>query len=97
MSPTWHNHTGNQKCSPERIVEPKSLADLIDLVKAAEAAKTTVRAVGAGHAWSDAALTEGWLIEPTHLSGVTLPVRRSPRRRPARRSSACSAAPTSTN
>ncbi len=74
MSPTWHNHTGNQKCSPERIVEPKSLADLIDLVKAAEAAKTTVRAVGAGHAWSDAALTEGWLIEPTHLSGVTLPV-----------------------
>ena len=29
-----------------------------------------MRAVGAGHAWSDVALTDGYLIEPRHLSGL---------------------------
>jgi hypothetical protein len=29
-----------------------------------------VRAVGAGHAWSDAALTDGYLIEPDQLGGL---------------------------
>ncbi len=73
MSPVWHNHTGNQSCSPQKIVEPKALAELIELVQRAEEARVTVRAVGAGHSWSDAALTEGYLVEPTHLSGVTHP------------------------
>jgi L-gulono-1,4-lactone dehydrogenase len=39
-------------------------------VRRAEAEGTTVRAVGAGHAWSDAALTDGYLIAPDHLGGV---------------------------
>ena len=71
MSPTWHNHTGNQSCNPRAIVRPGSLQDLIDLVQRAERERTTVRAVGAGHSWSDVALTDGYLIEPDHLSGVT--------------------------
>ena len=29
-----------------------------------------MRAVGAGHAWSDAALTDGYLIAPDHLGGL---------------------------
>jgi L-gulono-1,4-lactone dehydrogenase len=70
LSVTWHNHTGNQSCNPREIVRPGSLQELIDLVKRAEREKTTVRAVGAGHSWSDVALTDGYLIEPDRLSGV---------------------------
>lgn len=73
MSPIWHNHTGNQSCAPRKIVKPRSLLELIELVKRAESEGTTVRAVGAGHSWSDAALTDGYLIEPDHLSGVGRP------------------------
>ena len=41
-----------------------ALHDLVELVKRAEREGTTVRAVGAGHSWSDVALTEGYLVEP---------------------------------
>lgn len=70
MSPVWHNHLGNQSCEPEKIVAPGTLAELVDLVKTAEASRTTVRAVGTGHSWSDVDLTEGYLIEPHNLIGV---------------------------
>jgi FAD/FMN-containing dehydrogenase len=70
VSPTWHNHTGNQSCNPRDIVRPRSLQELIDLVRRAEKEGTTVRAVGAGHSWSDVALTDGYLVEPDNLSGV---------------------------
>ena len=36
----------------------------------AEREGTTVRAVGAGHAWSDVALTDGYLAEPRRLGGL---------------------------
>jgi hypothetical protein len=43
---------------------------LVDCVQRAEREGTTVRAVGAGHAWSDAALTDGYLVSPDELGGV---------------------------
>ena len=70
MSQTWHNHTGNQRCQPREIVTPSSLEELVALVKRAERERTTVRAVGAGHSWSDAALTEGILVLPERLGGL---------------------------
>jgi L-gulono-1,4-lactone dehydrogenase len=70
MSTVWRNHTGNQKCHPREIRQPDSLQALVDLVRRAEQERTTVRMVGAGHAWSDVALTDGYLIEPDGLSGV---------------------------
>jgi hypothetical protein len=73
LSAVWRNHTGNYSCRPRQIVRPGSLSELIDLVKRAEGEGTTVRAVGAGHAWSDIALTDGYLIEPDRLSGVSRP------------------------
>jgi hypothetical protein len=73
VSPVWHNHLGNQSCTPRKIERPATLQALIELVRLAESEGTTVRAVGAGHSWSDAALTDGYLIEPNHLSGVTRP------------------------
>jgi hypothetical protein len=80
---TWHNHTGNQSCHPRAIERPASLDQLVSLVQQAERQNTTVRAVGAAHAWSDVALTTGALIEPTHLGGGLLGLDESLRRVPA--------------
>jgi len=51
-------------------VAPASLDELVELVRRAERQGTTVRAVGAGHSWSDVALTDGYLVEPRRLSGL---------------------------
>jgi L-gulono-1,4-lactone dehydrogenase len=63
-----------------------ALHDLVELVQRAERDGTTVRAVGAGHSWSDVALTEGYLIEPRNLSGL-LPLEEDTLRPEARRRS----------
>jgi hypothetical protein len=73
MSVVWRNHTENQSCRPRQIVKPGSLAELVELVRRAEAERTTVRAVGAGHSWSDVALTDGYLVDPENLGGVRRP------------------------
>jgi hypothetical protein len=70
LTPTWHNHTGNQTCHPKQILHRGSLQALVELVQRAEREKTTVRCVGAGHSWSDIALTDGYLVEPDRLSGI---------------------------
>jgi L-gulono-1,4-lactone dehydrogenase len=69
----WRNHAGNQAVEPLRIYRPASLAELREIVATAASDGVTVRAVGSGHSWSDAALTEGYLIE-THGLGRPLAV-----------------------
>jgi L-gulono-1,4-lactone dehydrogenase len=69
VSPTWHNHARNQKCRPHRLCRCRTLEELIELVQRAEREGRTVRAVGAGHAWSDVALTDGYLVCPNDLGG----------------------------
>jgi hypothetical protein len=70
LSPTWHNHAGNQTCHPRACVTPASLEELVACVQRAESEATTVRACGARHAWSDAALTDGYMILPDELGGL---------------------------
>ena len=65
---TWRNETGNQAAEPLRICWPATLDELVALVREAEAADTTVRAVGSGHSWSDVTLTTGFLVETSELS-----------------------------
>ena len=64
----WRNHTGNVTCSPLLVCRPESLEDLVEIVQRAEADGTTVRAIGSGHSWSDAAVTEGYMLEPNGLT-----------------------------
>jgi hypothetical protein len=64
----WRNHTGNQGVDPLRVLEPGTLEQLVEIVREAEAAGCTVRAVGSGHSWSDVALTRGFLLLPTRLA-----------------------------
>ncbi|HEY6115776.1 MAG TPA: FAD-binding protein, partial [Candidatus Dormibacteraeota bacterium] len=68
----WRNHTGGQRCDPVEIVRPRTLEDLVELVERAERDGKTVHAAGAGHSWSDIALTDGIMVEPDGLSGVEL-------------------------
>jgi FAD/FMN-containing dehydrogenase len=66
----WRNHTGNQGVDPLRVYEPESLEKLRDVVLDAQAAGTTVRAVGSGHSWSDVAIAPGFLVKPGKLNGA---------------------------
>jgi FAD/FMN-containing dehydrogenase len=70
VSPRWRNHTGNQSSEVLEERAPASLEELVALVREAEERGVTVRAVGAGHAWSDVALTEGIVVLPTRLGGL---------------------------
>jgi L-gulonolactone oxidase len=66
----WRNWTGDQRCVPARIERPRDRGDLIETVKRASHAGLTVRAVGSGHSFTDAACTGGVLIEMGGLSRV---------------------------
>lgn len=69
----WRNHTGNQQVEPLRLLRPRTVEELTEIVREAEALGTHVRAVGSGHSWSDVALTRGFLIE-THGLNRELPM-----------------------
>jgi hypothetical protein len=72
----WRNHTGNQAVDPLRIYRPgegvddetERLAEVAGIVREAEREGVTVRAVGSGHSWSDAALTRGFMLDPGGLA-----------------------------
>ena len=82
---TWHNHLGNQSCDPLRIYRPETIDQVAAIVREAEHAGTTVRAVGSGHSWSDAALTGGFLLETDQLARAPAPEREFLRREWAER------------
>jgi FAD/FMN-containing dehydrogenase len=65
---TWRNHLGNQSIDPLRTYSPTTIAQVREIVRCAQEKKTTVRAVGSGHSWSDVALTPGFLIDTRGLN-----------------------------
>ncbi len=58
----WRNWGGNQRCEPEVVDEPANVDDVVELVRAARVARQPVKAVGAGHSFTDAACTTGRLV-----------------------------------
>lgn len=69
----WHNHSRNQHCDPIRVYRPETLDEVVAIVHEAERLSCEVRAIGSGHAWSDAALTPGFMME-THALNRILPL-----------------------
>jgi hypothetical protein len=67
---TWKNHLGNQSIDPLRVYTPQSIDEVVAIVRAAEQAGVTTRAVGSGHSWSDVALTDGFLMKTSGLARV---------------------------
>jgi FAD-linked oxidoreductase len=74
MSPgsthTWHNWAGNQRANPQRIVTPRTTAEVAAAVRTAAADGRTVRMAGTGHSFTGAAVAEGVLLRPGGLTAV---------------------------
>ncbi len=68
MGKEWRNWTGDQRCLPARIERPAGRGDLVDLVARAAEAGLNVRAVGAGHSFTDAACTGGVMVRMDRLA-----------------------------
>jgi FAD-linked oxidoreductase len=66
----WVNWAGDQSCRPARIVNPRDRDELAAAVATAAAVGERVRVAGAGHSFTEAALTEGTLVRLEALAGV---------------------------
>lgn len=66
----WVNWAGDQSCRPARIVRPASRGELAEAIAAGAAAGQKVRVAGSGHSFTEAALTEGTMVDLGALSGV---------------------------
>ncbi|HWB35118.1 MAG TPA: D-arabinono-1,4-lactone oxidase [Rugosimonospora sp.] len=68
----WTNWAGNQRGAAARVVRPASTAEVAEAVRAAHADGLTVKAVGSGHSFTAAAVTEGVRLD---LGALSTPVR----------------------
>ncbi|HXP98476.1 MAG TPA: D-arabinono-1,4-lactone oxidase [Solirubrobacteraceae bacterium] len=58
----WRNWTGDERCRPQAIVHPCSTEEIVEAMLRAGREGLRVRVAGAGHSFSDIALTDGLLI-----------------------------------
>ncbi len=66
----WRNWGGTASCAPASVHAPASEDEVADLVKEAAAAGERVKAVGAGHSFTGAALTDGRHLHLDELQRV---------------------------
>jgi L-gulonolactone oxidase len=66
----WRTWSGDQACRPAVVERPAATADVVAAVERAVAAGRAVRAAGAGHSFTAAALTDGTLLLPDRLTGL---------------------------
>jgi L-gulono-1,4-lactone dehydrogenase len=59
---TWRNWAGDQRCAPAAIERPASIAEIAAALERAGTRGQRVRVAGAGHSFSDIALTDGRLL-----------------------------------
>ncbi len=67
---TFRNWAGNQVCVPREILKPGSPEEVAAIVRRAADTGLAVKAVGAGHSFTDAACTSGLLVSLDRLSEV---------------------------
>jgi FAD-linked oxidoreductase len=66
----WRNWAGDQHAAPAVQVRATRREDVVDAVRRAGAEGRTVRAVGAGHSFSDVALTNGYQLSLAAMDQV---------------------------
>ena len=66
----WVNWAGDQRCRPARLERPGSRDELAEAIAAAAAAGQRVKVAGSGHSFTEAAMTDGTMIDLGGLSGV---------------------------
>jgi L-gulono-1,4-lactone dehydrogenase len=70
MAHTWRNWTGDQRCVPVELVRPRDRDELVAAIAAAADPAHTVSVAGAGHSFTEAAMTDGTMIDVGALGGV---------------------------
>ena len=70
MAKKWSNWSGNVRCEPAEIKQPRTEQDVAQVVTAAKKAGRTVRVAGSGHSYSPIAGTDGTLISLERLRGI---------------------------
>ena len=70
MAAEWRNWTGDQRCSPAVIERPRTLDELKGVVRMAGLRGLGVRVAGAGHSFTEAALTDGAMLRIEALDRV---------------------------
>ncbi len=69
----WSNWAGNQRSTAIRVTRPRTVDDVVEAVRVAATAGSTIRAVGSGHSFTGAALTDGHRLDLSGLdTGVTV-------------------------
>jgi L-gulonolactone oxidase len=66
----WANWAGDQRCRPARLVRPRTRDELAEAIVSAAKAGQKVKVAGSGHSFTEAALTEGTMIDLGGLGGV---------------------------
>jgi L-gulonolactone oxidase len=66
----WRNWAGDQICHPRRLVRPRDRDELAAAVGAAAGDGMPVSVAGSGHSFTEAAMTDGTMIDVGALSGV---------------------------
>jgi L-gulono-1,4-lactone dehydrogenase len=66
----WHNWAGDEVCRPATIEQPGSVEELSAAVARAADSGLRVRAVGAGHSFSDVACSDASLLRLDRLASV---------------------------
>jgi L-gulonolactone oxidase len=66
----WRNWAGDQACRPAERVAPRDREELAAAIGSAAEAGRKVSVAGSGHSFTEAALTDGTMIDVGALSGV---------------------------
>src|ERR1700710_3098829 len=67
---TWRNWAGDQACTPLERLRPRSREELAEAIGAAAAAGRKVSVAGSGHSFTEAAMTDGTMVDAGAFSGV---------------------------
>jgi L-gulonolactone oxidase len=70
MSITWRNWSGRVEARPARVESPASTDEVASIVRAAASDGLRVKAVGAGHSFSEIAVTDGVQLRLDRLDRV---------------------------
>jgi FAD-linked oxidoreductase len=70
-SDTWRSWSGLTVARPASVLTPRDPGEVADAVAAARNQGLRVKMVGAGHSFTDVAVTDGLLLRPDRLTGIT--------------------------
>ena len=66
----WSNWAGNQRVTASQVARPGSLEEVSATIRAAVAAGSTIKPIGAGHSFTAAAVTDGVRVHLDDLAGL---------------------------